>query len=150
SKKLRTPFLATADFEKLADHAEEFPFFIRMSANEEYPPYIFGPDLKPVQDQSQVYGGRWAKIGVRAYAYDAKGNKGVSFGLSRVQLLDDADPIGGGRVATAEGFEAVNVAGKPKNADAVWDDDKSSKKPAGGRKGASAAADTGDLDDEIP
>src|SRR6266487_146458 len=119
--KLRTPFLKTADFPKLADYAEDFPIFIRASANPDFPPFIFGPDAKRFGgDASDIYSGRWAVAAVRAYAYDQAGNKGVSFGLQRIQLLDHDEAIAGSRVETASGFEAVSVGALAGTADSVF------------------------------
>ena len=140
TKRLRLPLLKTADFEKLADYAEAFPIFIRASANPDFPPFIFGPDAKQFSgDASDIYSGRWAVASVRAYAYDTAGNKGVALGLQRIQLLDHDEAIAGGRVATASGFEAVDV-GSPSEAFTTDDvfglNDKAAKRNK--------------LDDEIP
>ena len=56
----------------------------------------------------EAYGGRWACVSVKAWAYDKAGNRGVSFGLQSVQLLDHDEPIaGGGRINAEEEFAAV-------------------------------------------
>jgi hypothetical protein len=125
TKKLRNPFLKTVDYETLSELAEQFPSFIRVSANVEFPPFIFNPDTSRFRgDASDIYGGRWAVGAVRAYGYDAKGNKGVAFGLQRIQLLDHDEPIAGGRIETASGFEAVSGVSSntaaPATADDVW------------------------------
>lgn len=122
-KAKRLPMLKTADYDKLADMAEAFPLMIRASANPEFPPFLFGPNAKPFEgDASDIYSGRWAVLTLRAYAYNTAGNAGVAFGLQRVQLLDHDDPIAGGRVATASGFEAYEAAGAGNgSSDDVWD-----------------------------
>ena len=121
-KKLRNPLLKTADFSKLADLAEKFPFFVRLAANPEFPPFIFGPDAKPFNgSESDIYSGLWAIPTVRAYGYNQAGNAGVALGLQRIQLLDHDEPIAGARVATASGFEAANVgANGATNTDGLW------------------------------
>jgi Enterobacter phage Enc34, ssDNA-binding protein len=113
-------FLETKNSQPLAEYAGQFPVFIRVSATVEYPPFIFGPDAKPFNGaDSEIYGGRWAVAGLRPYSYDTSGNKGVSFGLQRIQLLDHDEPISGGRVATAEGFMPIDL--KPgATADEMW------------------------------
>lgn len=123
----KRPILATKNFLKLAEFADEFPFVLKASANAEYPPFIFGPDAKRVTDHSQAYNGRWAVIAGGAWGYTT-GSKGIGWNLGRVQLLDHDEVIAGGRVETAEGFEAVgieaaqNVTGgeQPKSADSLW------------------------------
>lgn len=132
-KKLKFPMHKTADFEKLAEEKDAYPIFLRASANPDFPPFVFGPDAKPFKGEpSEIYGGRHAIVTVRAFAYDTAGNKGVAFGLQRVQLLDHDEPIAGGRVATASGFEEFKVdPGKgvgggttsPKTADDIMSDD---------------------------
>ena len=142
--KLRSPFLKTEDQERLRDLAAEFPVLIRPSANTDFPPFIFGPDAKRhTGDASDIYGGRWAICTVRAYGYDTAGNKGVAFGLQRVQLLDHDEPIGGGRIETASGFDAVAVKGGKATASDMFDDGANATPKAAGAK------DLG-LDDEIP
>lgn len=118
----------TASIEKLAEFAEAFPYLLNAAANEGFPPFVFGPDAKPYNaaDVSGVYGGRWAVIAGSAWgSKTGKGN--VGWNLNRVQLLDHDEPIGGGRSATAEGFEAVEVSGSAPSggasdgsADGIW------------------------------
>src|SRR5947208_2438286 len=45
--KLRMPLSKTEDEPKLAEFAEDFPLILKPSANEEFPPFVFGPDGKP-------------------------------------------------------------------------------------------------------
>jgi hypothetical protein len=120
-RKLLMPLFKSVDEPKFRELAEEYPYFLRGSATPEYPPFLFGPDAKPFDrsKQSDVYSGRWAIVAGSAYAYDNV-QKGVNFGMNRVQFLDHDEPIAGGRVQTAEGFEAVTFA-PGASADAVWD-----------------------------
>ena len=53
----------------------------------------------------EAYSGRWACVSLRAFAYSVDGNKGISFGLQNIQLLDHDEPLGGGRVAAEDEFE---------------------------------------------
>lgn len=55
----------------------------------------------------EAYSGRWACASLRAFAYDNSGNKGVSFGLQNIQLLDHDKPLGG-RVNAESEFEAAD------------------------------------------
>ena len=48
-----------------------------------------------VTEPQDVYSGRWAFISMNPFAYDVDGNKGVSFGMANVQVLDHDDPLAG-------------------------------------------------------
>jgi len=74
----------------------------------------------------KFYSGCWARVKVRAYAFDKNGNWGVSFGLQAVQFFADDEKLGGGGNA-ADGFEAhggaVNgsrPAQMPEQSSSVW------------------------------
>lgn len=131
AKKAKSlPLHETKDFEKLKEYADEYPTFLRASANPDFPPFIYGPNTKLFAgDASEIYSGRHAVVAVRAYGYDTAGNKGVAFGLQRIQLLDHDEVIAGGRVATSSGFEAAgeegsapgaNAGGSKPSADRLW------------------------------
>lgn len=105
---IRSPFRKTEEKDKLAEFAEEYPVYI--TARSKDPIGVVGPNGKRVDDPEQVYSGRWCYVSVQAFGYENSGNKGVSFGLQNVQLLDHDDPlnVGGGRVAAEAEFEAVD------------------------------------------
>lgn len=123
--KLRLPLGKTSDEPKLAEYAEAFPYVLKPSANEEFAPFVFGPDGKPFKGApADIYGGRWGIIAGAAWGYD-KGSNGVGWNLNRVQLLDHDEPIGGGRVETASGFDAADIdaapsTGKPASTDDIF------------------------------
>lgn len=115
-KKDKYPLQKTEDHNTLAPFAAEFPFFLNAAANLDFPPHVLGPDAKPFKgDASDIYSGRWGLIAGGAWGYD-KGSNGVGWNLDRVQLLDHAEPIAGGRVADATGFEAATVVEPKKGA----------------------------------
>lgn len=121
-KGIRSPFRKTDEKDNLADIAEDFPYYITARSKDR--PGIVGPNGKRVDDPEQVYAGRWAKASIQAFAYDNAGNKGASFGLQNVQLLDHDEPlaIGGSRVAAESEFEAVAGAGDDsKSSDSVFE-----------------------------
>lgn len=51
--------------------------------------------VQPILDQSEVYSGMWARVAIGAFAYNQKGNKGVSFGLNHVQKIRDDERLDG-------------------------------------------------------
>ena len=64
-----------------------------------------------VNDESEVYPGRWCFVTLRPYTWtNDKGGKGLSFGLQNVQLLEHDEQLGGGRAAAETEFEPVAVA----------------------------------------
>ncbi len=50
-------------------------------------PGVVAPDKTPVTDENVAHAGRWARVSCVAFAYDVKGNHGVSFALNNVQLV---------------------------------------------------------------
>jgi len=64
-------------------------------------PGLVDQNVQPILDESVFYAGCYARAEVRAYAYDQKGNRGVSFGLQNLQKLDDGDPLSGRNKAEA-------------------------------------------------
>lgn len=103
-----------------------FPGMIFARASSKYPPGVFGAmtdkatglpesaytpqgQLKPGWDR-RVYGGCWCRAQINAYAFDYMGKKGVSFGLTSIQVTRDDEPFGGAGVTAAppEGFVATD------------------------------------------
>lgn len=76
-------------------------------------PQIVNAKLENVDDESEVYPGRWACVSLRPFAYPARtgGNAGVSFGLRNVQLLDHDTPLAGSNVQAQDEFEPVDTDG---------------------------------------
>lgn len=103
-KNLRSPFL-DAEEKDDGDHAKGM-VLIRASSKQK--PGLVDARGNNVEDEAEVYAGRWCVASLRCFAYDRNGNRGVSFGLQNVQLLDHDEPIGGGRVRAEDEFEAVS------------------------------------------
>ncbi len=129
-KSIGTPFKRTADNDKLvaaleaADMSvEDWPVYVAARSGDK--PGVVGPNGKSEGIEAEhIYSGRWAKMTHDIYGYDVDGNKGVSFGLKNVQLLDSADAlvVGGGRVSAESEFEAAPGAGDDtKSSDALFD-----------------------------
>jgi hypothetical protein len=51
--------------------------------------------VQPIVDPREIYPGCFVIASVRAFTYDTRGNKGVSFGLNHIQKIADGTPIGG-------------------------------------------------------
>lgn len=59
-----------------------------------------GPDGKPLQIpadkiREEIYAGSRGRISVNVFAYDKKGNRGVSFALNNIQKMGEGDRIDG-------------------------------------------------------
>lgn len=129
-KSIGTPFKRTADNDKLVAALEEaglkledWPVYVAARSGDK--PGVVGPNGKSDGiGPEDVYAGRWARMTTDSYGYDVDGNKGVSFGLKNVQLLDADEElvIGGGRVSAESEFEAAPGAGDDsKSSDALFD-----------------------------
>lgn len=79
-----------ADLEQNPEY--EGCWYMNVSSAEK--PGIVDIDRDPILDPSEIYSGMYARVSIRAFAYDRQGNKGVSFGLNNVQKLGDGDPFG--------------------------------------------------------
>lgn len=117
--KLKNPFLKAEDFEYEGYEAG----WTLLRATSMSKPGMVDAAANNVDEESQVYPGRWCVASLRPFAYDTNGNRGVSFGLQNIQLLDHDDPIGG-RARAENEFEAVDVPasadGKKQSADSVF------------------------------
>lgn len=102
-KKLRSPF--RDGNEKYEESGrEEYKDCIYINAKSQYKPGVVGPDVQPLIDPGEVYGGCWGRATVTAYAYDTMGNQGVSFSLQNFQKLADDSPFGGARSKAEDDF----------------------------------------------
>jgi len=83
-----------ADLEKNPEY--EGHYYLTVSNTTK--PAIVDRDRDPILDASEVYSGCYARVSLNAFAFNAGGSKGVSFGLQAVQKLGDGEPFGGGGV----------------------------------------------------
>jgi len=116
---VKSPFKKASENDKLAEIAADFPVFIAARSKDR--PGLVGPNGKAEGvEPEMVYPGRWVKASLQAFAYENNGNKGVTFGLVNVQLLEDGEElvIGGGRVSAESEFEGADAGGE--SADALF------------------------------
>lgn len=104
-KNLRQPFRdqGEKDFEGYEDGA------VFVSATSKQKPGLVDAQVQPILDEAEFYPGCYARATVRAFAYDAAGNRGVAFGLQNIQKLRDGDPLGG-RTKPENDFAPVETA----------------------------------------
>ena len=80
-----------ADLERSPEYAGHF--YMAMSSKTR--PGVVDANLNAVLDPTTVYSGCYARVSINAFAYNAKGKKGVSFGLNNVQFVADGPSLGG-------------------------------------------------------
>lgn len=78
-------------------------------------PQLVDQNKQEIFEASEFYAGCYARASVNVYAYDAKGNKGVAFGLGNIQKLADGEPLTG-RPKAQDEFTPVANEGKPATA----------------------------------
>ena len=70
-------------------------------------PAIVDSDLEPILDDTEFYSGCICRISVVPFAYDKRGNKGISFLLNNIQKLKDGTRLSG-KPAAEEEFDAID------------------------------------------
>lgn len=92
---LRIPFRKTDEKPDLAGY-EPGAIFVKAVANPDFPPERLDIHGQKILSAADIYAGCFARAFVACFAYDAAGNKGVSFGLRSIQKVADGEPLGGG------------------------------------------------------
>ncbi len=100
---LKSPFRDGADKGELEGFGPDTVFITASTIRK---PGVVDRQLQHIIEPERFYAGCYARATVSAFAYDVKGNKGVSFGLHNVQFLRDGEPLAGGTKAEDD-FEAV-------------------------------------------
>lgn len=80
-------------------------WFMNVRSSEQFKPGVVDKDRQPVLDQSEVYGGVYARVSMTAYAYSTQGNKGITFGLNNVQVLGYGESFGAAREKAEDAFD---------------------------------------------
>ena len=102
-RNMRSPFRDQG--EKEFAGYEEGAIFVTATSKQK--PGLVDADVNDIIAEEDFYPGCYARATVRAFAYDAAGNRGVAFGLQNVQKLKDGEPLGG-RVAASADFAPVS------------------------------------------
>jgi len=110
-KPLKNPFRKHEEREKdgkLPDGHE--PGGIFMNLKSERKPTVVDQNVQEILDPAKIYAGCFVRASINFYAYDQKGNRGVSAGLGHVQLVRDGDPLGN-VVRVTDAFAPVETGG---------------------------------------
>jgi hypothetical protein len=70
---------------------------IFLTASSVSKPKLVDGQRQQIDSEEVFYSGCYARAEINAFAYDKNGNKGVSFGLWKIQKLRDGDKFGGGK-----------------------------------------------------
>jgi len=97
---LKTPFRDQGDKAKkndagqvtLPDGYEAGATFLTLRTTDR--PGVVDQQVSDIIDTADFYGGCYAVASINAFAYDQKGNRGISFGLGNIQKQKDGDPFG--------------------------------------------------------
>lgn len=90
------------------DEQPEYADHWYMNVNSYRKPGVVDRHRDPLDDERDVYSGCYARVSLTAYPFDAKSNKGVTFGLENVQKLRDGEPLGGAPSAPEDDFDELD------------------------------------------
>lgn len=86
-------------------------WFIRMRSDRK--PQIVDAKKQPIFTDEDVYSGCLLRVSGNVFAYEREGNRGVSFGLNNVQVLEKRQRLDGRKAAEDEFTEWVNPEADP-------------------------------------
>lgn len=118
-KSMRSPFRKNEELDNPVAGIPDDWTIMSFNANEDRRPGVVDANLQDIIDEAECYSGAYYRAQVRAFAYEAAGNKGVAFGLQNLQKMRDGDPLGG-RTPASKAFTKVEGAGE-KSAGALFD-----------------------------
>ena len=84
------------------EYAGHYYFSCKCSADK--PPQVVDHEGQALMSAKDFVSGDFGRVSVTAFAYDVKVNKGVSFWLNNVQMLEKGDSLGGGATTAADDF----------------------------------------------
>ncbi len=82
-------------------------------------PTVVDQDVQEILEPAKFYAGCYARANVGAFAYETKGNIGVSFGLNHVQFYKDGPPLSG-RPTVESAFEPITTTEAGGSADSLF------------------------------
>jgi hypothetical protein len=91
-KKIRLPF---RDGNEEKEDIDGYKDCIFVRAASKTKPIIVDctEERNQIEDETEFYPGCYARATIIPFAYDQKGNKGISFGLHNLQFLKDGEPF---------------------------------------------------------
>ena len=110
--KLRNPLKdgdveTKADGSPLADYYKDH-MFLRVKSTEA--PGVIDSKGNEIRNANDFVSGDYGRASITAFAYDQAANKGVSFYLNNLQLLEKGEPFGGGKSSASDDFGVKSEA----------------------------------------
>ena len=102
--KLAMPWRDAGEYADYGEPFEDGKIMIKFQTTNA--PGVVGPNARPVVKHEEIYSGMRARVTYAPWAYDTKGNKGVTLLLNNVQKTADDTRLSG-RAAAEDEFEAV-------------------------------------------
>ena len=119
---MRIPFRKQAEKDKPGFLTEGL-FINASSKADRKPELIDRKNGQPITNESDLYRGCWVMATVRPYAYDQRGNKGVSFGLVNVIKICDDLPLAAGSIRASDAYaDLLGDVSSPKDDDTDYGD----------------------------
>lgn len=112
---LKSPFRDQGEKEKsgvMPDGYVKGATFITLKSNQK--PGLVDGNRQAIIDPSAFYAGCYARASVRFFAYDQKGNRGVSCSLQNLQKMGEGESLSG-RVSAEAEFSPVEGSGAGSN-----------------------------------
>jgi hypothetical protein len=103
---LRLP-LRDGDVEK--EDKPEYAGHYFMSCTSKNKPSVVDRLVKPITDESEIYGGVYGRVSINFYPYSVSGSRGIAAGLGNVQKLEDGQSFGSGKRRAEDEFSAFEV-----------------------------------------
>lgn len=95
-----------------SEYAGHYFFNAKCSADK-HKPTVIDKAGNELFEHDSVKSGDFFRVSVNAYAYDKSGNRGVSFGLNNVQLVERGESLGSTRMTAQDEFGVSAPASKP-------------------------------------
>lgn len=118
--EMKRPFRKCATKPKA--YGPEFADCLFFKVKSKNKPGVVGPDAKTQMHAGDVVAGDYVRVSVNPFAYDNKGNKGVSLWMNNVQKLGEGVRLSGGARAEDE-FTPVESADVGEDVDAMFASD---------------------------
>jgi hypothetical protein len=69
-------------------------------------PGVVDKQLQAITNPNEFVSGDYCRVSMSGFAYDKTGNRGVSFSLNNIQVLDKGEPLSG-KTRPENDFEAI-------------------------------------------